>query len=66
MNSHMLEALTVSGLVVPSVEILLRTIGRKGNSMGLSGNPTVTSFPFTFSRAINGARGWVAETVSIM
>ena len=46
--------------------ILPRTKGKIGSSRGLSGRPTVMSFPFIFKRPSKGAKGWTAAIVSII
>ena len=40
--------------------------GKIGSSSGLSGAPTIMSFPCDFKRPIRGRRGWTTATVSMI
>jgi hypothetical protein len=43
---------------------LPKSRGNTGSSSGLSGAPSITSFPWDFNRPINGKIGCTADTVS--
>uniref|UniRef100_A0A7C9DB75 Uncharacterized protein n=1 Tax=Opuntia streptacantha TaxID=393608 RepID=A0A7C9DB75_OPUST len=51
---------------LPATIFLPISKGKAGSSSGLSGAPTITSFPWDFNRSISGSRGCTADTVSIM